>query len=334
MKRFMFVIVGLLISGYCFGEIKDIGSFEYFVDKSGKYNNSVWSSGLEGLLIKDEDGSLFSPEVPVYVAFWLIDEEHYEIIGYGGNPYWDYEGYGGYLRCYWFGDESYTGLKPTEVWIYVDTSGDGLWYDTNTYELIYGEGDYLVKSSNIRIEGVLGGLDFLPVFDYHRVGGVELPDMVIDMNPEELPRVSVISDWEGFSWLDESGHRAIILSGEFSHDPNNPDFVYSWEAFGNNGDYSIELGAMDGLGCRAVIRGAVPEPEMVDLTFRLKVSGPNIKVLLGEISLTLYGDACLAAKAQVGYVAPISDFNSDCVVNLEDYVVMLGEWMMDLRCKE
>jgi hypothetical protein len=78
-----------------------------------------------------------------------------------------------------------------------------------------------------------------------------------------------------------------------------------------------------------------PAPENPStVTLILTATLEGVGVTGDSMTINVYDDACLAAKAANPDVIDLVDTNKDCITNLQDYAVVAKDWLFDYAIKE
>ena len=100
--------------------------------------------------------------------------------------------------------------------------------------------------------------------------------------------------------------------------------TYGWSADPDDG---VEFSATDVLAPMVTITKATDNPSPVTLT--LAVTLPGKDPVTDTMTIDVYDDACLAAKAAGPVVFDPTDIDENCITNFKDFAVMATTWLDD-----
>jgi hypothetical protein len=136
-----------------------------------------------------------------------------------------------------------------------------------------------------------------------------------------LPFVDVGPDM--ISW---SGALVALDPNVVNNDTNEPQgtLTYAWSADPVDG---VEFSATDVLAPTVTITKATANPSPVTLT--LAVTLPGKDPVTDTMTIDVYDDSCLAAKAAGLVEIDPTDFDENCITNFADFAVMAATWLDD-----
>jgi len=133
----------------------------------------------------------------------------------------------------------------------------------------------------------------------------------------------------------DAGADMITWSGEpVQLDPNVVEapgsdwtsLTYLWTADPDDG---VEFSDPDALAPSVTITKATDNPWAVTLTLAVNNEGRVEPPVTDTMTIDVYDDACLAAKAAGLAVIDPTDFDENCITNFADFAVMATTWLDD-----
>jgi len=102
--------------------------------------------------------------------------------------------------------------------------------------------------------------------------------------------------------------------------------TYLWSADPADG---VEFSDPDALAPTVTITKATDNPSVVTLTLAVNNEGRVEPPVTDTMTIDVYDDSCLAAKAVGLAVIDPTDFDGNCITNFGDFAVMATTWLDD-----
>jgi hypothetical protein len=161
---------------------------------------------------------------------------------------------------------------------------------------------------------------------YESVGGVPL-----DPN---LPSVNAGDDM--ITW---SGQAVTMDPNVVNNDTNEPQgtLTYAWTAEPNGiGDPNLDVAITDAdtENASVTITKTAPTGDATVVRMTLAVTLEGKDPVTDTMTIDVYDDACLAAKAVGLAVIDPTDFDKNCITNFTDFAVLAATWLDDYTLTE
>jgi hypothetical protein len=130
------------------------------------------------------------------------------------------------------------------------------------------------------------------------------------------------------SW---SGQAVALDPNVVNNDTTEPQgtLTYLWTAEPDDG---VEFSNPNALAPTVTITKATDNPSPVTMT--LAVTLPGKDPVTDTMTIDVYDDACLAAKAAGPVVFDPTDIDENCITNFKDFAVMAATWLDDYTLTE
>jgi len=138
----------------------------------------------------------------------------------------------------------------------------------------------------------------------------------------------------------DAGAEVITWSGQgVPLDPNvvekaGSDWTYLTYAWSANPDDGVEFSYPNALAPTVTITKATDNPSIVTLTLAVNNEGRLEPAVEDTMTIDVYDDSCLAAKAAGTVELDPTDFDGNCITNFEDFAVMATTWLYDYTLTE
>jgi len=171
-----------------------------------------------------------------------------------------------------------------------------------------------------------------------RVWTMDPPGNLMPMYALSDPLVIVVDD-PNFPSVD-AGVDMITWSGQqVQLDPNIVEkegsdwmnLTYAWSADPNDG---VEFSDPNALAPMVTITKATGNPSIVTLTLAVNNEGRLEPPVTDTMTIDVYDDSCLAAKAVGPVELDPTDIDGDCITAFEDFALMAIAWFDDYSLKE
>jgi len=107
--------------------------------------------------------------------------------------------------------------------------------------------------------------------------------------------------------------------------------TYAWSADPDDG---VEFSNPNALAPTVTITKATDNPSIVTLTLAVNNEGRLEPAVEDTMTIDVYDDSCLAAKAAGTVELDPTDFDGNCITNFEDFAVMAATWLYDYTLTE
>ena len=155
----------------------------------------------------------------------------------------------------------------------------------------------------------------------------------IVLDDPNLPDVDAGADM--ITW---SGQPVQLDPTVVNNDVNEPQgtLTYAWSAFPADGVvFNPAAGDPNTSAAEApevTITKATANPSPVTLTLAVTLEG--VGTLSDTMTIDVYDDACLAAKATGTVEIDSTDIDADCITGLADFAVVAADWLIDYEITE
>jgi len=226
----------------------------------------------------------------------------------------------------------YADLWDGEIQNIIDLTEKGVvytwwpWTGTNlsgTATAPLGNGGQVAQGrSDVTTEWIWRVNTWDPPTTQHNMYALSDPLVVVGQTDANIPDVDAGADvitWSG---------RAVQLDPNVVEKAGSEwtDLTYLWSADPDDG---VEFSDAGALAPTVTITKATENPSTVTLTLAVNNQGRLEPPITDTMTIDLYDDACLAAKALGPVELDPVDFDGNCITNFVDFALMAATWLDD-----
>jgi len=233
-----------------------------------------------------------------------------------------------------------TGIYVSDTWvnlaIVLDTTGDG-----STFTADFQIDGVSITGGAFTIDAVtLDDINYCGIGAYGTRSGsadgsqIDNFSLTVGLDDPNLPSVDAGGDM--ISW---SGQAVTMDPNVVNNDTAEPQgtLIYAWTAEPNGvgePDLDVAITGANTENASVTITKTVPTGDATVVTMTLAVTLEDNEPVKNSMAITVYDDACLAAKAAGLAVIDRTDLDDNCITNFKDFALMAATWLDDYALTE